>query len=257
MWKYFHGPNSIRELSNEKWALGCLGYMSGMKYNPVTWELFQKPMRIRVPIERTSIPVDGSDIRRKKTVARKSRSSQGFSTIQTGVGFWTTEACDHEALCLPDAKHSVLWKKLSFQDWGVDGYLLKFMLSFKKHKFWGLYLSPSRFGVCVFLVKSGSAQKKKTTPQKKLKGIVSGGFLFSKQMILNSEISWSRDFTNVACFRRLFLVFSYSIHHGFLIFLRIFFGTQLLLNYCKQLAVSQVSRWKNNLSSIPLCCDCR
>ena len=50
---------------NEKWALDCLAYMSGMKYNRVTWGLFQKPMKIRVPIEGTSIPVDGSDIRRE------------------------------------------------------------------------------------------------------------------------------------------------------------------------------------------------
>ena len=60
-------------------------------------------------------------------------------------------------------------EKMSFQDWGVDGCLLKLMQVSRNTRL-GVYLSPSRFGVCVFFVESGSAPKKNDPPKEKAEG---------------------------------------------------------------------------------------
>ena len=72
-----------------------------------------------------------------QTSGEKTSSCQGFSTIQTGVGFWTTEACDHEALCLPDAEHSVYGRNCPSKIGG--GWLpLEYNVKFQETQEWGV-----------------------------------------------------------------------------------------------------------------------
>ena len=211
-------------------------------------------MKIRVPIERTSIPVDGSDIRRKKQLQGKVVHPRVLAPSKRGLASELLRLVTMK-LYVCQMPSTQFMEEIVLPRLGVDGCLLKLMLSFKKHKSGGCTLALQDL-VFVFFEESGSAQKKNDPPRKKLKGIVSPGILFSKQMILNSDLI-ARFYQRGMLSAFVLGVFLYSIHHGFLIFFLIFFGTQLLLNYCKQLAVSQVSRWKNNLSSIPLCYDCR
>jgi len=88
---------------------------------------------------------------------------------------------------------------------------LEINVKFQETQNWGVYLSPSRFGVCFFSWKV-EARKKKRPTKKKLKGVVSPGILFSKQMkLIDHGIlpTWHVFGVCSWCFL--------SIHHGFLI----------------------------------------
>ena len=150
-----------------------------------------------------------------------------------------------------------LWKKLSFQDWGVDGCLLKLMLSFKKHKSGGFTLALQDL-VFVFFRGKWKRAKQKRLPNKKTEGSSfsrvspSPSRWFWILKLVDHEIlpTWHAFGVCSWCFLIVSIMDSSS-----------FCGSFLGPNYCSTIANSWLCRkfrvGRKNLSSIPLCCDCR
>ena len=139
--------------------------MSGMKYNPVTWGLFQKPMKIRVPIETTSIPVDGSDIRRENQLPGKVVHPRVLAPSKRGLASERPRLVTMK-LYVCQMSSTQFMEEIVLPRLGGGWLPLEINAKFQETQDWGFTLALQDL-VFVFFSWKVEARQKKTTPQRK------------------------------------------------------------------------------------------